>query len=57
MENGEYIQRMAYEISAFTLEVDDGVENRREFTPTIHAFREEPVDEESPEMANEPIII
>jgi len=57
MENGEYIQRMAYEISAFTLEVDDGAETHREFTPTIHAFRDEPVDEESNELINEPIII
>ena len=56
-ENGEYIQRMAYEISAFTLEVDDGIETRREFTPTIHAFREEPVEEDVPEYMKEPIII
>ena len=56
-ENGEYIQRMAYEISAFTLEVDDGIETRREFTPTIHAFREEPVEEDVPEYMTEPIII
>ncbi len=56
-ENGEYIQRMAYEISAFTLEVDDGAEHSREFTPTIHAFMEEPVDEESADAVKEPVII
>ena len=59
-ENGEYLTRMAYEVSAFTLEADDGLDNPREFVPFIHADREEqplPAEILMAEESREPIII
>ena len=36
MENGDYMTRMAYEVSAFTLESGETPEPRQEFIPIIH---------------------
>ena len=53
LENGEYLTRMAYEVSAFTLETGDTDDDIRIYTPRIYA--PDPVEEPVP--AEEPIII
>ena len=54
LENGEYIARMAYEVSAFTLEADDSPEAPREFRPTIHAPEPEPLEAPISGLSAEP---
>ena len=53
LDNGEYLTRMAYEVSAFTLESGETDEDIRIYTPRIYA--PDPVEEPVP--ADEPIII
>lgn len=54
-ENGEYLTRMAYEVSAFTLEADDGLDDVRPYTPRIYA--PDPTEEPVRIPADDPIII
>ena len=54
LENGEYIARMAYEVSAFTLEADDSPEAPREFRPTIHAPEPESLEAPISGLSAEP---
>ncbi len=54
LENGEYMVRMAYEVSAFTLEADDSAEAPREFRPTIHVPDPEPLQAPLSELSTEP---
>ena len=53
LDNGEYLTRMAYEVSAFTLETGETDDDIRIYTPRIYA--PDPVEEPVP--ADEPIII
>ena len=56
LDNGEYMARVAYEVSAFTLEAGDA-EERREFRPTIHVGEPLPAGTLMTEPVPDPIII